>query len=355
MADVTIIVDTPLTTVSLIAICIMIISLIFAYYKKWMAAYGIIIANFIVFIITIIFGNDILGAAYVNLPEKQIFLEPAGLGFRPFYLSSEYIYQSYTIITSMFVHGGFFHIIGNMIVFFFVGVAFEERVGWKKFIIIYILTGICAALTQSIINLVSPTQFDPNQYSPQLQLMSDAGAIPLVGASGAIFGIMGAFVFAYPRDKVVMPIGIGIMFLTRIKVMYAVLFFAIFETIVVLFSVQDFTAHYAHLGGLISGFVIAALLLRKQKTHTQLGQTIYYDSYASQKPSELNFSELRKFATTPQLKELLKRIEQETVPQVRDIWLEHFLEKAVCPKCKNPLNHFDGKIWCEHCGFRTSY
>jgi len=186
MADVTIVIENPLTTISVIAICIMIISLILAYYKKWMVAYALIIANFIVFVLTLLFENDILGVTYVDVSENQILLETAGLGFRPFYLSSEYIYQSYTLFTSMFVHGGFFHIIGNMLVFFFIGTAFEQRIGWKKFIIIYLITGICGALTQSIINLVTPTQFDPSQFSSylqyqQTQLLSDAGAIPLVG------------------------------------------------------------------------------------------------------------------------------------------------------------------------------
>ena len=52
---------------------------------------------------------------------------------------------------------------------------------------------------------------------------------------------------------------------------------------------------------------------------------------------------------------MLKKIEKEDVIQVRDVWLEHFLEKAVCPKCKKNLNHFDGKIWCEFCGYKSKY
>ena len=52
---------------------------------------------------------------------------------------------------------------------------------------------------------------------------------------------------------------------------------------------------------------------------------------------------------------MLKKIENETVPQVRDVWLEHFFDNATCPKCRKNLNHFDGKVWCENCGFRTDY
>jgi hypothetical protein len=236
----------------------------------------------------------------------------------------------------MFVHGGPIHIFGNMIVLFFVGVAFEDRIGPKKFLIIYILTGFCGTLAHSFLNLGSE--------------------IPLIGASGAIFGIMGAFAVSYPRDEVVMPIPLGFfMILRRIKVIYAVLIFAVLETVIVFLDVQDSTAHFAHIGGLIGGFVLAAILLRGRRTHTKEGKTIYYDSSIPQKPDNIDFSKLDELANTAELKETLKKIKNESVPQVRDIWLEHFFEKARCPKCKNILNHFDRKIWCEKCGFRTKY
>ena len=152
-----------------------------------------------------------------------------------------------------------------------------------------------------------------------------------------------------------MPVPIGIMLIMRIKVIYAVILFAAFETIIVYVGVEDTTAHFAHLGGLIGGFILAALLLRRRKTHTTQGQTIYYDSFAPHQGKKIDFSSLRKLATTPELQQMLKKIEAETIPQNRDIWIEHFLEKTVCPKCKNPLNHFDRKIWCEHCGHKTTY
>ncbi len=314
--------------VSIIAICIMIGSLVLAYAKKWMMTYALMVANFAVFIISIIFYKQIgLGSVSVIIWD---------LGFRPIYLSIEYSPQVYTLFTSMFVHGGFAHIIGNMIIFFFLGMAFEQRIGAKKFLAIYLITGVCGALTHSLLNIGS--------------------AITLIGASGAIFGIMGAFAFSYPRDEVVMPIPLGIiMILRRIKVIYAVILFAALETVIVMFDVQDSTAHFAHLGGLISGFILAAILIGRKKTHTEKGQTIYYDSYKPIAPSKIDYTKLQKLAANPELKEMLNRIESETVPQVRDVWLEHFFEKAKCPKCKNPLNHFDGKVWCEQCGFKTNY
>jgi membrane associated rhomboid family serine protease len=314
---------------AILCICIMIGAIFLGIIKKFMMTHVLIVSNIVIFVITWIFFFEIVYGFENGL------LNYAGLGFRSIYLSSEYFPQIYTLFTSMFIHGGFAHIFGNMIVFFFIGLPFEQRIGWKNFLIIYLVTGVCGALTHSLLNLGS--------------------AVPLIGASGAIFGILGAFGFSYPRDEVVMPIGIIIMFLTKIKVIYAVIFFAALETVVVWLDVEDSTAHFAHLGGLVSGIILAAILLRKQKTHTKLGKTIYYDSFSQQRSKEVDISKLKKFATTQELKEMLNRIENETVPQVKDVWLEYFFEKAICPKCNNPLYHFEGKIWCEHCGFRTSY
>jgi membrane associated rhomboid family serine protease len=316
----------PQHWVAILCICIMIGALLIAYIKKLTLTYTLIIVNIIIFIITIFFENEII----YGIGDYP------GLGFRSIYLSPEYFPQLYTLFTSMFIHGGFAHIFGNMFVFFFVGIALEERIGFKKFLIIYLIAGICGSITQAVLHL--------NSF------------IPMIGASGAIFGVMGALAYAYPRDEVVMPIGIGIMFLTRIKVIYAVLFFAAIETFVVWLDVQDTTAHFAHLGGLLGGFILAAILIKKvKKSNRGSFQTTYYDPNASYKKDEINFLNLKQLANTPELKEMLKKIENETVPQVRDVWLEHFFEKTICPKCKNSLNHFDNRIWCEKCGFKTNY
>jgi membrane associated rhomboid family serine protease len=294
-------------------------AIVIAYVKKLMITYAIIIANLIIFALTFIFEKEIIG----------------DLGFRPIYLSTQYFPNTYTLFTSMFVHSGFLHIFGNMLVFFFMGMAFEQRIGAKKFLIIFLITGVCGALTHSLLNIGSYTV--------------------LVGASGAIFGIMGAFAYSYPRDEVVMPVPIGIMFIMRIKVIYATIIFAALETFVVMLEVQDNTAHFAHLGGLISGAILAALLIKTRAEKENPQGTMHYNPYIQQKSKKINFANLEKLAEAKEQKEMLKRIESETVPQVREIWLDHFLEKTKCPKCKKTLNSFEGKIWCEGCDFKTDY
>jgi membrane associated rhomboid family serine protease len=318
----------PLGIPSIIAIAIMIGGIAISFYKKLLLTYALIITNFIVFIITLTFPYVI-----------------SELGFRPIYLSTTYYPQIYTLFSSMFIHVDFLHIIGNMLVFFFIGFQFEQRVGSKNFLIIYLIAGIVGSLTHSLVVYATYTS------------IGDL-FIPLVGASGAIFGIMGAFAFAYPHDRIVMPIPIGFfMIIRRVKVIFAVLLFAGIETIIVIIGSQDHTAHFAHLGGLIGGVLLSAVLIKRKLKSDDINRNpeIITPLQFEVKPRTLDYTSLNSLATTPELKQILDRIQQESVPQVRDIWLDHFLEKTTCPKCQSPLKHFNGKIWCDTCGFKSHY
>ncbi|HEC81230.1 MAG TPA: rhomboid family intramembrane serine protease [Thermoplasmatales archaeon] len=290
---------------SIVAICIMVGVLLFAYLKKVAITFALIIANLFVFFISSIYTHEIL----------------VELGFSPMYLSEGYISNLFTLFTSMFVHAGYLHILGNMLVLFFIGMAFEQRVGRKRFLIIYLTTGICGAITFSIVNWGSPTL--------------------LVGASGAIFGILGAFAAAYPRDEVVMPIPVGIMFITRMRVVTAAIIFALFETLLVFLSpyMQDNTAHFAHLGGLVSGMILAMLMIKNRGLYTETSKG-------------WNTGVLEEFAQTPEQFEILEKIKNERIPEVRRLWLNKFMETARCPKCGKPLLFTKNGVICKNCGFR---
>ena len=89
----------PVGLISLICIFIIILALFIAYFKKWMMTYSLILTNFIIFILTLLFQEEIIfGLEYHGF---------AGLAFRPIYLSFEYSPQLYTLFTSMFIHSGF--------------------------------------------------------------------------------------------------------------------------------------------------------------------------------------------------------------------------------------------------------
>jgi membrane associated rhomboid family serine protease len=103
----------------------------------------------------------------------------------------------YTPLTSMFLHGGWLHLIGNMWFLWVFGNNVEDSMGHLRYITFYLLCGVAAAAVQSVL--------DPSS------------AIPMVGASGAISGVMGAYVLLYPRVQVHMLV-VLVIIVTRIRV-----------------------------------------------------------------------------------------------------------------------------------------
>ena len=302
----------PLSILSWLAIIIILVSLGVAWWRKIPISYAIIISNFLVFAITLF---------------SPVVIEQ--LGFQPRFLTPEFLPQIYTLFTSMFIHANILHILGNMLVFFFMGIAFEDRIGRGKFLLIYLVTGVIGALTFVVLPLGSPV----------------VPTTLLIGASGAIFGIMGGFAYAYPWDEIVMPVPIGIMIIMRIKVLYATIIFAAFETLLVALSPGDGTAHAAHFGGLISGIILAAILVHGSTEH--LKKPVSRNPYGErEEPSAVNIGALQPLAKTSELQSMLTKISKEDVPQVRDLWLDHFFEKARCPVCGKPLQHQDRRVWC---------
>jgi len=303
----------PISLISIIAIFIVLLILAISYFKKVPMTLAIILANLFVFMLSLVYTQDIIN----------------DLGFRPIYLSFDFLPQIYTLFTSMFVHGGFGHILSNMIVLFFMGLAFEHRVGSKKFLLIYILTGFSAAIFYSLFNLNSP--------------------IILIGASGAIFGILGAFAAAYPADKIIFPIPVFIVILARIPVWVAAVMFAALETFYFAFVVGDNIAHLAHIGGIISGVVISTAFLRKSRYQVK----IEYEVEPGIK-RRFDVSNLEILAKTQEERKILDRIKQEGIPEIREAWIDYFVRRANCPNCNERLS-FDGKeIKCKKCGFRIN-
>ncbi len=147
-----------------------------------------------------------------------------------------------TIFTSMFMHGGFMHLIGNMLYMWIFADNIEDSLGPKIFLIFYILAGIGAALTQV--------------------LMDTNSQIPMVGASGAIGGVLGAYLINYPNAKVLVLIPFGFFSqLIKIKALYVLGFWFILQFI----SSGGGVAYAAHIGGFISGIVLILFFNKKTK------------------------------------------------------------------------------------------
>ncbi len=186
-----------------------------------------------------------------------------------------------TPVTSMFMHGGWLHIIGNMWFLWVFGDNVEDKLGPRRFLLFYVLSGVIAALAQVVINPESN--------------------IPMVGASGAVSGILAAYVMLFPRAKVVTLIPI-FFFLHFARIPAAFFIFIWFgmqllnasASLVTIGEDTGGTAFFAHVGGFVGGLAMVWWFLRdsrkppkarKHKVHHQPRQDSHRPSpIASKRP-----------------------------------------------------------------------
>lgn len=215
----------------------------------------------------------------------------------------------YTVLTSMYSHASPSHLIFNLLGLALIGTIFEQRIGTRRYILIYLITGICGTLAFSLINWSSE--------------------IAVVGASGAICGVLGGFARKYGNDRM------SILFVPGIVApvwVFAVLFVAL-QILIVPFNRQ--IAVESHLTGMLAGFLITPYVLRLRTEPAP----------SSRKAAPI--AALRKLATTPELKSELAKIEAENIPDVRNAWIEHFLSVAKCPHCGASLKVTRDSVKCE--------
>ncbi|MFQ5659060.1 MAG: rhomboid family intramembrane serine protease [Gammaproteobacteria bacterium] len=151
-----------------------------------------------------------------------------------------------TIFTSMFLHGGLFHLAGNMLYLWIFGNNIEDALGRSRFIIFYFLCGIAAAAGQTLQN-------------PDSQ-------IPMIGASGAISGVLGAYLLLYPHARVLVLIPLGFFIqLIRMPASWVLGLWFVMQLISSALSNLEGggVAFSAHIGGFIAGMVLVPLLKRK--------------------------------------------------------------------------------------------
>lgn len=142
----------------------------------------------------------------------------------------------HTLLTSMFLHGGWFHLISNLWFLWVFGNSVEDGMGSIRFLVFYLLTGLIASGCQIV--------FDANS------------TVPMVGASGAIGGVMGAYLILYPRVRVHLLIFLG-FYITRISVpaLFMLAYWIFFQVVGALTSVSGSggMAFWAHIGGFVAG------------------------------------------------------------------------------------------------------
>lgn len=224
---------------------------------------NIIIINVAVFVIAnLLFQDRFVGYLAAFYP------------FSPFF-------KSWQIVTHMFMHGSFMHILFNMFTLFSFGPILENSLGEKKYLILYFLSGLGAFFLFNLWNFVEVQQisnelqqlgFNLNEYLSgssvqyscssqavlrQQELVGELNGImgtPMVGASGAIFGVVAAFATLYPEAK------IGIMFIPiPMKVKYVLPVVVIGSIYLGVSGNGGGIAHLAHVGGAIVGFILARI------------------------------------------------------------------------------------------------
>jgi membrane associated rhomboid family serine protease len=154
----------------------------------------------------------------------------------------------YTILTSIFLHGGWMHLIGNMLFLWVFADNIEATIGSPKFILFYLLGGVAATMAHSLL-------------APQSE-------VPCVGASGAISAVLGAYVVLFPRSQIKV---LFLVFFTTFSVsaVYFLGFWIVQQLIAGVGSLQVKTmdttgvAYWAHIGGFVFGLVAGFILKRK--------------------------------------------------------------------------------------------
>ena len=158
----------------------------------------------------------------------------AGYGLVPTRVSADPSGEAFTVLTSMFMHGGFGHLAGNLLFLWIFGDNVEDAIGHLRYVVFYLSCGVCAAAAQVFTNLASQA--------------------PMVGASGAIAGVLGAYLVLYPRAPITVFVGfflislpawvvVGFWFLLQLSGGWAALGL----------DTASGVAFFAHIGGFLAG------------------------------------------------------------------------------------------------------
>lgn len=202
---------------------------------------GLIVINTIVFFIELFHpdGMQVLVYRYGAIPKNL--LDFSGQQFPSAYLR---------ILSSMFMHGGFFHIIGNMLYLWIFGNNIEDRLGHFRFIGFYLTSGVVAAMAHAV--------------------SAPSSEIPMIGASGAIAGILGAYLLLYPRARIHTLIFFGFFIeIIRIPAFVVIGFWGIIQIFNGIMSkglmAETGVAWFAHIGGFLFGLLTIKLWVPKRR------------------------------------------------------------------------------------------
>jgi membrane associated rhomboid family serine protease len=221
--------------------------------RPWVV-YALVAINALVFVYQLYLGalEGVLFTYHVGLVPAEL-ISGAGPGVERFRLPDGTVVSAdlasplpawATVVTSMFAHGGVAHILGNMVFLWVFGDNVEDRFGHLRFLLFYLAAGVAAAVAQ--------VGVDP------------ASQVPMVGASGAIAGVLGAYLLLFPYSRVDTLVIVGIIFHLRIRAVWLIGGWAGLQAIngvgsLGISSAGSGVAYFAHLGGFVLGAGAVAL------------------------------------------------------------------------------------------------
>ena len=238
-----------------------------ALYRPCYVTWGLLIANVVVFCIQlaspeftygfaatpaeITSGKDIVGLVRVAFEGETETIEiPHGPGPWPIYL---------TLLASMFMHGGWMHLGGNLLFLYIFGDNVEHRFGSLRFLLFYLASGLVASLAQVLVDAES--------------------VVPTLGASGAISGVMGAYLVLFPHNRVYAVV--AFVFIVSVPAYLVLVMWAVLQFFSGIGSLSETTqaggvAYAAHIGGFLAGGLMALLVRRRLKAEPESGMRASY-------------------------------------------------------------------------------
>lgn len=226
----------------------------------------------------------IINVAMLILAELLRLMSGINLnGILGLYFPESEFFRGWQVVTHMFMHGGFIHLLFNMFALWMFGRVLEQVWGPKRFLMYYLITGLGAAFFFELVQYIQYTKVMAVITPEQLQLVYDSGSeaitqgrnfaddqmgklnsilnVPVVGASGAVYGVLLAFGMLFPNTQ--------LMFIfppVPVKAKYVVIGYAAIELYLAITSPGSNVAHAAHLGGMIFGYILIRYWRKTTKT-----------------------------------------------------------------------------------------
>ncbi len=291
----------------LAALAVIVVSVLYSYWRKALLTFTLTVAC------CIIFGLEV-ATNYALEFELALYINP------PFFLPFPPVAPVWNFVTYQFAHASIAHLLFNVLALLLIAPVFEERIGSFRFGVLYFTGGIVGGAG--------------------FLLLNSSASLLLVGASGSISAIFGAYGRLYPRDRV--QLFLPLPGAPTFPVIDLVIAFLVLETALSFFGgfipFASNIAWEAHVIAAIFGLAIAPLVMR-----IPIGR---------QKPlRKMSFDAMRALATTPELRSILEEAERADLPEIRDAWVEKFVKAMKCPQCGGPVKRSFGRL-TSPCGWR---